>query len=413
VTRNLFYSTLSAGSAVLMLLLLVLAGRWLGPADYGDFMFAIGLATIAEAFMDLGLHQITVRTIARDRSGAGHLLHTSLWLKIAPGVGMVLVFGAAAFVLRAESPVRLACVLMLLSATMRSYLLTARGVLLGLEQFGHDAIVTTLDRAVLLAACGLALWAGASVVQLSLVFLAVRVVSAGGAVWLARRHVGPGRLDMDLWRRLPAEAVPVGLFLLVLNLYNRVDTLMLGAMRGNVDTGLYSAAYPVYEGLTYATAVLSAVLSPRLARLWAQSPPAFASLVKRSLGAAFVLGAVIATAAWPLAGIGIRIFGGSYDAAAETLRWLLLGLPFVYAIWVLHAVAVAAHQTRTLLIVTAMGTLLNVGLNLLLIPRYTYNGSAVATVISEVVAVVLLLYGLRRAINGQAAKADSVSSSAL
>jgi len=77
---------------------------------------------------------------------------------------------------------------------------------------------------------------------------------------------------------------------------------------------------------------------------------------------------------------------------------LLLGLPFVYVTWILHTVAIAAHRTRALLVVTAIGTGLNVGLNLFLIPRYSYNGAAVATVISEVVAMAALMYGLRTAL---------------
>jgi O-antigen/teichoic acid export membrane protein len=402
MTRNLFYATLSAGTAVLMLVLLVAAGRWLGVQDYGDFVWVVNLATIAEVFMDFGLHQITVRAIARDAQRAGQLLHTSMRLKALPGVGMIVVFTLLAVLQRSEPTVRLACTIMLVSATMRSYLLTAKGVLQGLEAFGADALVTAVDRALLLAACSLALWRGASIVQLSLVFLGARVVSAAVALALARRRVGPGRSDPELWRALPIEALPVGLFLLVLNLYNRVDMDMLGAMAGSRATGLYGAAYPLYEGLTYATAVISAVLVPRLSRLWEREPAAYGRLVLQGLAGAVGLAVIVAAVAWPLADWGIRIFGAGFDPAATTLRWLLLGLPFVYVIWVLHSVAIASHHTRTLLVVTAIGTALNVTLNAFLIPRYSYDGAAIATVISEGVAMVMLLVGLRQALRAPA-----------
>ncbi|MEO8484694.1 MAG: flippase, partial [Acidobacteriota bacterium] len=382
MTRNFFYSAVSAGSAVFMLLLLVMAGRWLGKDQYGVFVWVVGIATIAEVFMDFGLHQITIRAIARDSTRAGQLLRTSLWLKALPGLAMVLIVGAVAFKLRSETSVRLACLAMLLSATMRSYLLTARGILQGLERFGDDALVTTVDRVLLFICCAIALVAGASVVQLSLVFLGVRIVTAGGAVILARRHVGPGTADPDLWRSLPAEALPVGLFLLVLNLYNRIDTVMLNKLQGDGPTGLYGAAYPVYEGLTYATAIISAVLIPRLSRMWVERSPDYGRLVFRSQIGVFVLAIVIGAAAWPLAERGVLIFGPEFEPAAATLRLLLLGLPFVYVTWILHAVAIAADRTRALLVVTSIGTALNVGLNLVLIPRYSYNGAAIATVIS-------------------------------
>jgi O-antigen/teichoic acid export membrane protein len=397
MTRSLFYSTISAGSALFMLLLLLVAGRSLGTADYGVFTFAIGLATLAEVFMDFGLHQITVRAIARDASEAGHVLQTSLWLKALPGLATIAVFGLAACVLRSDPTVRLVCLVMLASAAMRSYLMTAKGVLLGLEAFGNDAIITAADRALLFAGCGWALWAGASVVQLSLVFLLVRIVSAIGAVWVARRHVGPGQVDRALGRRLSVEALPIGLSMLVVNMYMRIDGVMLGTMMGDTATGLYGAACNLYEGLTYAAAVISSVLAPRLSRLWAEAPSDYRALAFRGLAGSFALALVIAVFAWPLADLGMAVFGPEFAPATTSLRLLLVGLPFVYLTWVLHAAAIAAHRTRALLVVTSVGTVLNVGLNLFLIPRYSYNGASVATVITEIFAVAALAYGLRSA----------------
>ena len=408
MTRNLFYSAVSAGSAVLMLALLFVAMRGLSVADYGDFMYAVKVATIAEVLMDFGLHQVTIRAIARDQRQAGRLFHTSLLLKILPGIGMVVVSSAVVFWLRPEPSVRIACVLMLLSAVPRSYLLTARGVLQGLERFGHDAFVTTIDRALLLAACAFALWMGASVVQVAIVFLVVRGATALFALGQIRRHVGAGRFDPAAWRALSIEALPVGFFLLALNLYSGVDTLMLGSMSGPYETGLYNAAYPLYEGLTYATAIISAVLAPRLARLWVTDAEGYRTLVLRSAAAVAVLAVVVATVAWPFAEWALVMFGNEYSPAARTLRWLLLGLPFIYVIWVLHSVAISADKTRVLLWVTLTGVLLNVGLNLWLIPRYSYNGAAAATVASELVTMLLLFYGLRSALAGRRSITDDV-----
>ncbi len=404
MTRNLFYSTVSAGSAVLMLALLALANRGLGEDGYAALSYAITLATVAEVFMDLGLHQVTIRSIGADPTRAGRLLQTSLLLKLAPGAGMIVVFTLVAIASRPEPEVRLASAIVLVSATMRSYLLTARGILQGLERFGHDALITTLDRALLLAACGVALWHGAGVIGVSLTFLGARVVSAAAGVVLASRHVTDRVFDADLWRRLPAEALPIGVFLLVLNLYNRIDMLMLGKMTGLREIGLYGAAYPVYEGLTYGAAVVSAVLAPRLARLWTVEPPAFGRLALRSAAAVAGLALVVALVVWPFASIAMTwIFGADKLDAASTLRVLLLGLPFVYVIWILHAVAVSAVQTRTLLVVSAAGTVLNVVLNLLWIPSYAQDGAAAATVVSELVVMIALGYRLRRTLSPSAA----------
>src|SRR5262249_4858884 len=76
------YATISAGSAVLLLGLLMLAGRLLSADDYGRFSFALALATIIETVMDIGLGQVTVRSVARDRDDAGRIFRDVLGLKL-------------------------------------------------------------------------------------------------------------------------------------------------------------------------------------------------------------------------------------------------------------------------------------------------------------------------------------------
>ena len=81
LSRNIFFAATSSGSAVLLLGVLVLAGRWLGREAYGRFSLALALATIGEALMDFGLHQVTVRAVARERQSAPSLFRNALALK--------------------------------------------------------------------------------------------------------------------------------------------------------------------------------------------------------------------------------------------------------------------------------------------------------------------------------------------
>jgi O-antigen/teichoic acid export membrane protein len=56
----------STATAALLLALMVIAGRFLGEVEFGKFMFALLLGGVFETLMDFGLHQVTVRAIARD-----------------------------------------------------------------------------------------------------------------------------------------------------------------------------------------------------------------------------------------------------------------------------------------------------------------------------------------------------------
>jgi O-antigen/teichoic acid export membrane protein len=416
MTRSLLLSTIAAASAGLLLLLQVLAGSRLSVDGFGAFGLALRFAMIGEALMDIGIHQITIRAIARDHRDAPALLHNSLALKAFSGMAMLVVMGAVAFYLRPEPDVRAACVLMLVSAILRSYLLTTRGVFLGLERFGHDCLVIVTDRLLLLLVGASMLWAGYGLVGLAVAFVAARVVTVAIALALARRLVGRLRLEFDVavWRDLQRSGLPVGVFLVVLNLYSYIDTVMLGKMSTLEETGLYTAAFTLYEGLSYVPSILASVLAPRLSKLWSVDRAAYRRLAIRSLAAAAVLAVAVGGPVWALAGPLLRIFdlfqagpGPSYTAAALALRLLVSGLAFIFVTWMLQTVALSAFRERLLLQVTTTGALLNVLLNLVLIPRYGRNGAAFATFVGEALTMCLLLAGLRRILFGSAGSTDA------
>ena len=397
LSRNFVYAAASSGSAVLLLAVLVLAGRYLGVEAFGQFSFAVALATIGESLMDWGLHQVAIRSVARERGSAGAVFRSSIALKFVPSVAMVIVLTLIGRWAKSEPDVRLACALLAISAVMRSYLLTIRGVLQGLERFSWDTAVVLLDRILLLAFSAAMLLSGGRLVALGWAFVAARTVALTVAFAVARGHVGSlaPTYDPDLWRELGRRALPLGAFLILLNLYSYVDTVMLSIMTTDAETGLYNAAYRIYEGVIYGAAVLSAVLTPRLSAEFVHDRTRFASLARlgfwTSLGLAVVLGLVTAA----IAPFALHLlFKGSYADAARTLQILSIGLLVVFPIWILQAIAIATSTERVLLRTTAIGVIVNVSANFVLIPAAGRDGAALATVIGEAVNVLLLLRGV-------------------
>jgi O-antigen/teichoic acid export membrane protein len=398
--QNFFYSAISAGSAALLLLLSVLITNILGQEIWGQFSFVLSLALIGEALMDFGIHQVTIRSIARERPRASELFRNSIALKALPGAAMFVVLSVIAFWLRPEADVRLAAVLMLASAVLRSYMLTVRGVLQGLEHFRDDSVVVVADRLFVLAFGAVSLWLGAGLVGMATAFLAARCVAVAGALLVVHRHVGGPRpaFDPAVWRDLQQRAMPLGSFLIVLNVYAYIGTIILAALAGDTETGLYNSAYKTYEGLTYATAILSAVITPRLSSLWSVDRAGHLLLVRRSLLGSLALAVVLAGVAWYAGPYVLQIFGEQAVSATNALRILVIGLPFVFAIWILHAIAISVFEERWLFRTTLVGSVANIGLNFYLIPTYGRDGAAAATVLGELLSMGILLWALRKII---------------
>jgi O-antigen/teichoic acid export membrane protein len=399
--RNLAYSSLSAGTAALLLILMIAAGRVLGEVEFGKFAFALLLGGIFETLMDFGLHQVTVRAVARDKAQATALLHHVLAIKLLWAAGTMALLVVTANVLRPQWDVRIACYLVGGSLVFRSYMLTIRGVLQGLEHFGWDSVVVLTDRGLLLAFGLAALYGGTGLRGLTIAFVAARGVALllAGAVAQSRLGGVGFRYDAEAWLELHKTALPLGFFLVVLNLYSYVDGVMLGYLRTDAETGLYTAAYKIYEGFTYAPLAISTVLTPRLSELFVVDRPRHRQFAIGGVAASATLGVAVAGVAYIIARLLlVFLFGEAYASATAPFRILCVGLPVVFAIWILHATAISVDRERLLLRTGLVGLAVNVGLNLYTIPHYGPNGAAFATVAGEIVSMAMLISGLRGAV---------------
>jgi PST family polysaccharide transporter len=407
-TRSLALSGISSASAALLLVLYARASDYLSQPEFGLFQYALVLASLAETLIDLGMHQITIRAVARDRASAPKLLHNTLTFKGLPAVVVVAATAVYLWSTDLTSTERVFCLLMVASAVPRSYFMTVRGVLLGLERFGRDTALVVIDRAALLAAGLLALSAHAGLMGIALVFLLTRTATLAAALLVARGLVGALAINLDtrLWRSLQQTALPVGVFMIVLSFYTYIDTVMLTHMTTTTETALYGAAYRLYEGLCYAPSILAAALSPRLAALWKTDRARHRRLAYLGLlgavGLAIALALPVIALAEPLVTALFGKAGGpDYAAAAPTLRILAAGLVFIFPIWILHSIAISTFREHLLLRTTIVGAIVNVVLNFWLIPLRGPDGAAMATVIGEGLCTALLVAGLWSALRRQ------------
>jgi O-antigen/teichoic acid export membrane protein len=168
----------------------------------------------------------------------------------------------------------------------------------------------------------------------------------------------------------------------------KVDTLMLSVLRTDAEVGIYGVAYKVHEVLITFPGLFVGLLYPvfaRLARedrprLWQVFQRAFDVLVVTSLGAAllvFVLAPDLAAL------LGAR-------AAAHPMRILALALPPVFlALSFTHLVLAEARQRWLVPLYTVL-VIANVGCNAVAIRRWSYDGAAGVTVLTESLALGLL-----------------------
>ena len=401
LVRNAARASIASASTLLLATLLIMAGRLLGDAEYGKFSFALALVTIFEALVDFGLKEITAREVAREPRAAPFILANTFGLKLVLAVAAVMGLLLTVRVLRLEPDMQVACYLLGVASILRSYLLTIRHALQGLERFGLDSTSVVVDRLLLLFLGAGALSAGLGLLGIAASFVAARVVSLMVAYFLVARQVGPVRpaFNVKFWCVLQRQALPFGAFTVVFYLYSYIDMVMLGVLRGNAETGLYSGAYRIYEGIGIVPQMLQVVVIPRLARHFMTDSTAHGQLSRTGLAICVMLAMPVSAGTIMLAApLVTLLFGAEYAAAGSALQVLAGGFIFVFPLFVLYAIALSVDAGGLLLRTALIGSLANIAMNLLLIPPYGMHGAAAATVAGEALSVSVLTWGLRRQI---------------
>jgi len=370
------------------------ATRYLGPREFGQLTVAIVFVSVFGFATDFGVYTVVAREVAkhpedRDRLVANAfvigLLLTAGAMLLALLVMLVAYGGARRDLIRLG--IAILSVQMLFSAAGGS----AAVQLVADQRAAPGALAATVASVVFLA--GLLI-----VISLDLGFAGIAACfTVSGAVGLLLPlavvrgvKVRLGR-DRELRRRILRWAVPQGAVIVFSVIYFRVDTFLLSFLASDAEVARYGVAYRVLEVLTVLPLFVMGTLYPEIAR----QPPHSARLNEIVQGAF----SAMALAAVPLviifAGFSediVAVAGGPrYLTAAPVLRVLTVAVALVFVNAVYFQALVALNRQRNLFLFLIAILVANVAMNIGLIPAYGAMGASISLVVSESLALVLVL----------------------
>jgi O-antigen/teichoic acid export membrane protein len=197
------------------------------------------------------------------------------------------------------------------------------------------------------------------------------------------------------------ESAPIALSGVFIALYFRVDSVMLHALRGEHDTGLYGGIYRFFEASVLFSAAYRSVLFPVLSRAADGPTEALRILCRKSLRLHLLVTLAVATfVSFEARPIVALVLGPAYLEAARGLVFLMWALPGAFMADTLLHVLTAQGRQRAGARAASLTALFNVALNLLLIPRLSFVGASIATAASEALCFGLLFLQVRAGLPG-------------
>ncbi|MDX1918764.1 MAG: flippase [Candidatus Caenarcaniphilales bacterium] len=376
-----------------------LLARYLDLVSFGKLNFVLAFVSLFGLFTALGLKGIVVRELLRQPEGRFEILGTSFGLRLGMGLLTYVMSFALIRLLKPGDPqVALLVGIMALSLFLQSFdvidtwfksLIEARNIVL------VQNIASIVSSAVKIAL----IYIGASLTTLVWAHLLEFGLVAIGYIILYKSKENAFLRWSFNWKRAKFLIGQSWMMLFASGaafIYTKIDLIMLAKLASPESLGIYSATVRLAEVFDYIPLIIFTSVLPTAVARYSESWRSFALFTQKIFDFMIMIWLGISimitlTAPWL---IGL-IFGPKYQPAAQLLAVYIWGL-FGSCLGLARTIYVNVKNLyRVSLVVNLIGLVLNISLNLILIPRFEALGATVATLITYLVTTIVLNFYFR------------------
>ncbi len=400
IRRSIAFNTLvSSGARVvgsaLAFISFAFIARALGKGGFGEYSIAMAFGYTASALADLGLYAVLIREISKTGVDEKRITSHIFFLRVLILVTVSLfTFVVAWFLPNYSQMVKLAIGLGIIAFSFSSLSQLLIAIFQKYFSLEKVAIAEVVGRSAQLlfvyiafvSGLGLYYFLGAAIVGAFFIFFVEYVFS---------RKLIPFGLEFDTryTKELFITAFPIGVALVFTLIYFRVDTILLSLMKPAEAVGVYNVAYKVLEFAIFFPAVFAGIVMPLLSKYAVSQKEKFKDTFQKAFDVIVIFATPILFGGFILAPHIVRLAGGEeFSASAVPLRWLLFAVWFIFLGNLLGRAIIALDEQKKAAWIYFGGMIFNIIANLIVIPRYSYNGAAATTVFTELVITGLLFF---------------------
>jgi O-antigen/teichoic acid export membrane protein len=359
----------------------------LRDAGFGEFNTVVTVtALVAPVFLDLGFNILYQREGARQPSEIERYLQNLLSARVILALVALPVLAVALYFLKLSDLLLPAFVLMVTT----SYANLLRYTLYALQRLGFEAVAIVLESALLLCLTlfgvinklGVAyfLWAYVTVYAFDCIFFSVLLH------WLKIARFR-WRLETPFLRQWFWMGLPFAVTFVLTTMYWKLDVPLLKLFRSSAEVGWYSFAYKPFEAFLFVPVTMLGVVLPVLAVYQRQSPDRLRTAVSMFFKALLLVGwplsVGVAVLAYPLAGL----WSGFFPQSIPALQILAIAYVFAFVNNAFIGALTALDRQATYAWAAGVAVVVNLILNVILIPPFGYIAASWTTVVTELVLV--------------------------
>jgi O-antigen/teichoic acid export membrane protein len=344
--------------------------------------------------LDFGITNFNNRNVARSNDFLHEGFSRIFTLKLLLGVFYILFVLVACFIAGYDVYQYKLLIPLVINQFLAGFILYLRSNISGLLMFKTDSLLSVADRIVMILCCSILLWGNVIDAPFQIewfiyaqTFAYLLTILIALPVVLKKTALKSPYIDYQYFKHILHQSFPFALLALLTGLHNRTDAIFLERLLpsglGAEQAGIYASAFRLLDAAMIIAYLFSVLLLPMFARMIAEKT-SVNSLVKTSFTLIFIYGVVLATASYYYSYELMEVLYHNHVLdSSNVFKILMLSIAPLSATYILGSLLTANGNLKKLNIIAFIAMLLNIGLNIILIPKYLAFGSAIASVCTQ------------------------------
>jgi len=371
---------------LISLLIMAYMARYLGSEDFGIYNFALSFVSLFTIISELGLHGIAVRESSRNQDNSDSILGNSVYISTFLSL-IAFIFSVISIQILGYS-YETKIIVFVISTGLLLGAFLPYGIIYEISfKMKYSVFFSIVSRIVLLVAIFLVIFKdygliGVAIASVLSDFVHKILMYVFSLDILKLKF----KFNYELCKNLIKESLPLAFASLFGMIYFRIDIVMLSILSGNNDVGIYSSAFRLTEAFLFIPSSLMVSLFPLMSKYYSTSKQSLIFAYLRSTKYIFSIALAVAIFSFFYANFIISVvYGEQYLESIRVLQILIFASTIIAINFPSRELLVSINKQKIVTLTTIVCAIVNISLNLLWIPTYTYLGAALATLITELV----------------------------
>ena len=371
-----------------------------GAESYGLYFAIFNFTFMFNILLDMGITNFNNRNIAQNRQLLDKHLSSIILLRFMLAVSYMMVVFAVALIIGYRGFMLKLLFWTAVNQFLNSFLLYLRSNVSALLMFKTDSVLSVLDRLIMIILCSILLWGNFTSEPFKIewfvysqTFAYVIAVAVALCIVIYKSHLRKLHWNKPFFLMILKRSLPFATLTLLMACYNRIDSVMIERiLPGDISAaqaGIYASAFRLLDALVMIAYLFSVILLPLFSKMLKERED-ITPIVRTAFSLLFLFSVSATVILLCYKEPVISLLYDEHVAASVGVLSLLIPCIIPISLMYLFGTLLTANGSmKKLNITAAIGIVVNVLVNIILIPRLQARGAAIASLSTQSVVSLL------------------------